>query len=157
MINLKMNSHIFFEILFSVIFFIFLSFSFSKKAASIALKKYVHDHWKPDETEEEMESDFTNDNATILQQQQTQQQQPKQPEPLKVEVGAEEKKLIRDLLPRGLADESSQIRTGLGMCIAQIAQWDWPNEWPSILEHLAVSLQSTNLNLVQVIFEKNEK
>jgi hypothetical protein len=110
------------------------------------LKRFVKGHWKPDEAEEENEST----NQFMISNNNIKNEISKKSE--FVEVGNEEKKLIREILPRGLSDEKSQIRTAVGMVIASIAQWDWPLEWSNIIEHLAASLQSPNLHLVQVSF-----
>lgn len=43
---------------------------------------------------------------------------------------------IRGLLPRALEDPHGKIRTAVGMAIATIANWDWPEEWPDLMGYL---------------------
>jgi hypothetical protein len=43
---------------------------------------------------------------------------------------------IRDLLPQALEDPHGKIRTAVGMAIASIASWDWPEEWPGLMGYL---------------------
>ena len=58
------------------------------------------------------------------------------------EVGNEEKQEIRNLLPHGLGDPDSKIRTAVGMAIAAIASWDWPQSWPGLMEHLVAAIKN---------------
>lgn len=48
------------------------------------------------------------------------------------EVGEEEKAYVRNLLPRGIADPDSKIRTAVGMAVARVAEHDWPHAWPEL-------------------------
>jgi hypothetical protein len=48
----------------------------------------------------------------------------------------EDKQAIRDLLPQALEDPHGKIRTAVGMAIASIASWDWPEEWPGLMGYL---------------------
>ena len=48
------------------------------------------------------------------------------------EVQEQEKAYIRQLLPGGLYDGDSKIRTAVGMAVAKIAEHDWPHAWPEL-------------------------
>jgi hypothetical protein len=41
-----------------------------------------------------------------------------------------------------LGDPDSKIRTAVGMAIAAIASWDWPQSWPGLMEHLIASIKT---------------
>lgn len=43
---------------------------------------------------------------------------------------------IKELLPAALEDPHGKIRTAVGMAIASIANWDWPEEWPGLMGYL---------------------
>jgi len=58
------------------------------------------------------------------------------------EVLAEEKAYVRSLLPQGLADEHSKIRTAVGMAIACVADHDWPHAWPQLTELLVNGIRN---------------
>ncbi|KAL1522035.1 hypothetical protein AB1Y20_021680 [Prymnesium parvum] len=53
----------------------------------------------------------------------------------------EEKAAIRTALPGGLSDPVPRIRTAVSMVIAAIAQFDWPDAWPSLLPSLVLPLE----------------
>ena len=59
------------------------------------------------------------------------------------EVTAEAKAVIREVLPRILADENNKIRCGVAHVISTIAHWDWPEEWPTLFSTLMIYLQGT--------------
>lgn len=52
-----------------------------------------------------------------------------------------DKHQIRQALPSGLHDPSSKIRTAVGMAIAAIANWDWPQAWPGLMEFLTAAIK----------------
>lgn len=52
------------------------------------------------------------------------------------ETPEQEKQQIRAALPAGLQDPDSKIRTAVGVVIATIANWDWPQAWPGLLEYI---------------------
>lgn len=49
---------------------------------------------------------------------------------------------MRSLLPQGLADEHSKIRTAVGMAIACVADHDWPHAWPQLTELLVNGIRN---------------
>ena len=65
------------------------------------------------------------------------------------EVTELDKAAIKALLPRGLADPNSKVRTAVAMAIASIAHWEWPEKWPGLIEDLTRALGSADLNLVR--------
>jgi len=44
--------------------------------------------------------------------------------------------IIRQLLLPSLDDSYGKIRTAIGMAVASIAQYDWPEDWPELLPFL---------------------
>ena len=54
----------------------------------------------------------------------------------------EDKAAIRHALPQGLSDDIPKIRTAVGMAIASIAKWDWPEKWPELLPGLVGMLRT---------------
>lgn len=83
-----------------------------RQLAAVVLKKYIKEHWMED----------------------TRSFRP----PV---VNESDKQSIRQLLPAGLADPNSKIRTAVGMAIASIAKWDYPQQWPGLLEWLVASVK----------------
>ncbi|KAL3699541.1 hypothetical protein R1sor_017563 [Riccia sorocarpa] len=73
----------------------------------VLLKQYVKIHWQ------EGEKDFA-----------------------APQVPAQDKVAIRALLPQALEDPHGKIRTAVGMAIATIANSDWPEEWPDLMNYL---------------------
>jgi len=57
------------------------------------------------------------------------------------ETSREDKAQIRNALPAGLRDPDSKIRTAIAMAIAAIANWDWPQDWPGLLENIVGSIK----------------
>ncbi|GFR51645.1 hypothetical protein Agub_g14062, partial [Astrephomene gubernaculifera] len=67
------------------------------------------------------------------------------------ELSREERAHIQAILPAGLADASSKVRTAVSMCIAAISKTD-PDGWPGLIENLVGAIhtqRSTNTTLVQ--------
>ncbi|KAH3742765.1 ARM repeat superfamily protein [Pelomyxa schiedti] len=60
----------------------------------------------------------------------------------------EEKALIKQMIPRALADPQSKIRTAAAMVISTIAYWDWPKQWPDLIPSLSQCLSFHNPDLV---------
>ncbi|KAF8072465.1 Ipo9 [Scenedesmus sp. PABB004] len=90
-----------------------------RQAAAVLLKQYVKQHWV------EGERGF-----------------------VPPEVSEADKAAIRAALPAGLADPDSKIRTAVGMAIAAVAAWDWPQAWPGLLEFIVGAIKErkdTNL------------
>eukprot|EP01119_Soliformovum_irregulare_P000725 TRINITY_DN10535_c1_g1_i3.p1 TRINITY_DN10535_c1_g1~~TRINITY_DN10535_c1_g1_i3.p1 ORF type:complete len:751 (-),score=247.92 TRINITY_DN10535_c1_g1_i3:105-2102(-) len=56
---------------------------------------------------------------------------------------------IKTGLPRGLSDPENKIRTAVAMAIATIAHWDWPEQWPTLVQDLVTCLQSPDKNLLK--------
>ncbi|ELR21483.1 Importin beta domain containing protein [Acanthamoeba castellanii str. Neff] len=79
-----------------------------RQLAGVVLKGYINAHW---------------DSADV-----------KFVEP---QTTPQDKAAIRAILPQGLADPESKIRTASAMAIASIAHWDWPGEWPNLIEELS--------------------
>ncbi len=68
-----------------------------------------------------------------------------------------DKAAIRDALPHGLRDANSRVRTAVGMAIAAVAAWDWPQAWPGLLEFLVASIKAkedANLGELLVLLER---
>lgn len=78
-----------------------------RQLAAVVLKKHVREHWT-------FES-------------------PHFREP---PVDEGEKAQIREMLPTGLSDSNSKLRTAVAMAIAAIAKWDCPQHWPNLLPGL---------------------
>lgn len=51
-----------------------------------------------------------------------------------------EKASIRAVLVEGLSDRTSRMRTAVSAVIASIAQFDWPDAWPTLMDELIVPL-----------------
>jgi hypothetical protein len=84
-----------------------------RQLAAVVLKQYVKHHWMPSS---------------------------KHFAPPVCDEG--DKAAIRALLPDGLRDETPKIRTAIGMAIAGIAKWDWPEAWPDLLPLLVNMLRT---------------
>jgi hypothetical protein len=59
-------------------------------------------------------------------------------------LSAAEKAAIRSALPQLLGDGNSKIRTAASMCIASISEFDFPDNWPGLLEALVGAMGSSN-------------
>ena len=57
------------------------------------------------------------------------------------EVSEEEKAMVRQTLLGGLADDSSKVRTAIGMAIMAIANADYPHAWPDLITHLVALIK----------------
>jgi len=57
------------------------------------------------------------------------------------ETPASDKATIRERLPNGLRDASSRVRTAAGVAVAEIAQWDWPEAWPGLMEWMVRAIR----------------
>lgn len=90
-----------------------------RQLAAVLLKQYVKQHWV------EGERKF------------------RPPETIE-----QDKQQIRQALPAALMESDSKIRTAIGMAIAAIANWDWPQAWPGLMDFLVNSIKDrkdTNL------------
>ncbi len=63
------------------------------------------------------------------------------------EVDAAVKHRVKQLLPLGLSDKSSKIRTTVAHSTAKIASWDWPELWPELFEMLLSALNGNKLGV----------
>nr|CAB3256618.1 importin-9 [Phallusia mammillata] len=84
-----------------------------RQLASLVLKQYVECHWN------KLADKFSPPETTY---------------PAKV--------AIRQMLPLGLKDNSSKIRSSIAYAISAIAHWDWPEEWPDLFPQLMQALTS---------------
>ena len=55
---------------------------------------------------------------------------------------------IRQAVLNALVEPESKIRVHLAHIVAKIAHFDWPEQWPSLVDSLMRFLQSENINLV---------
>ncbi|XP_073252649.1 importin-9-like [Porites lutea] len=90
-----------------------------RQLASVILKQYVEAHWTV--------------NAEKY-------RDPETTEAAKAE--------IRRLLPEGLQESISKVRSSVAYAISAIAHWDWPEAWPNLFGHLMQALTSGDSNLV---------
>lgn len=75
-----------------------------RQLAAVMLTRYVEDHWNP----------LDDDSVTVATDQ--------------------AKRMIRNILPNGLYDPNSKIRTSVAFCISNIASMDWPNTWTELFD-----------------------
>lgn len=52
------------------------------------------------------------------------------------------------LLPSGLREAISKVRSSVAYAVSAIAHWDWPEAWPQLLTLLMEMLVSGNVNAV---------
>lgn len=89
-----------------------------RQLASVMLNKYVEKHWN-----------VSNGDVTIL-------------------ATDLAKKMIRSILPNGLYDSNSKIRTSVAYTIAIIASLDWPNTWTELFDIIVKCLSENNENSI---------
>lgn len=58
------------------------------------------------------------------------------------------KAAIRELLPSGLRESISKVRSSVAYAVSAIAHWDWPEAWPELFNLLMEMLVSGDLNAV---------
>ncbi|XP_049404000.1 uncharacterized protein LOC125867514 [Solanum stenotomum] len=91
-----------------------------RQLAAVILKQFIKKHWQDDEEGFE--------------------------HPV---VSSDEKVAIRDLLLPLLDDPHRKICTAIGMAVASIAHYDWPEDWPDLLPSLMKCItDQTNMNAV---------
>ncbi|XP_067129013.1 importin-9 [Centruroides vittatus] len=90
-----------------------------RQLASVLLKQYVEVHWC--QHSEKFHSPETTEEA---------------------------KATIRQLLPLGLRESISKVRSSIAYAISAIAHWDWPENWPELFDILMHSLTSEDHNAV---------
>ncbi|XP_046424857.1 importin-9 isoform X1 [Neodiprion fabricii] len=52
------------------------------------------------------------------------------------EIKSQTKEKIKELLPLGLRESISKVRTAVAYAISAIAHWDWPENWPGLFDIL---------------------
>ncbi|XP_029288165.1 LOW QUALITY PROTEIN: importin-9 [Cottoperca gobio] len=90
-----------------------------RQLASVILKQYVETHWCSQS--EKFRPPETSDQA---------------------------KAAIRVLLPSGLREAISKVRSSVAYAVSAIAHWDWPEAWPQLLTLLMEMLVSGDVNAV---------
>lgn len=60
-----------------------------------------------------------------------------------------EKEQIKQMLPNSLGDKSSKIQTAASVCIAKIAEIEWPERWPQLMKTLIGMMSCEDPSLVQ--------
>ena len=63
------------------------------------------------------------------------------------EIDPNTKQRVKQLLPLGLNDQSSKIRTTVAFAISTIANWDWPEMWPELFQILLNALNGNGNNM----------
>ncbi|KAM6977557.1 importin-9 [Aplochiton taeniatus] len=90
-----------------------------RQLASVILKQYVETHWCSQS--EKYRPPETTDRA---------------------------KAAIRELLPGGLREAISKVRSSVAYAVSAIAHWDWPEAWPQLFTLLMDMLVSGDVNAV---------
>ncbi|CAG5979250.1 unnamed protein product [Menidia menidia] len=90
-----------------------------RQLASVILKQYVETHWCSQS--EKFRPPETSDQA---------------------------KAAIRALLPSGLRESISKVRSSVAYAVSAIAHWDWPEAWPQLFTLLMEMLVSGDVNAV---------
>ncbi|KAG7244840.1 hypothetical protein INR49_029859 [Caranx melampygus] len=90
-----------------------------RQLASVILKQYVETHWCSQS--EKFRPPETTDQA---------------------------KAAIRELLPGGLRESISKVRSSVAYAVSAIAHWDWPEAWPQLFTLLMEMLVSGDVNAV---------
>lgn len=58
------------------------------------------------------------------------------------------KAAIRELLPSGLREAISKVRSSVAYAVSAIAHWDWPEAWPQLFTLLMEMLVSGDVSAV---------
>ncbi|MFT7814080.1 importin-9 [Arapaima gigas] len=90
-----------------------------RQLASVILKQYVETHWCSQS--EKFRPPETTERA---------------------------KAAIRELLPGGLREAISKVRSSVAYAVSAIAHWDWPEAWPQLFTLLMEMLVSGDINAV---------
>ncbi|XP_006822545.1 importin-9 [Saccoglossus kowalevskii] len=90
-----------------------------RQLASVILKQYVEAHWS--QHSDKFRPPETSDTAKMA---------------------------IRSMLPAGLRETISKVRTSVAYAISAIAHWDWPDAWPQLFGELMGALTSGDSNAV---------
>uniref|UniRef100_A0A182N2B4 Importin N-terminal domain-containing protein n=1 Tax=Anopheles dirus TaxID=7168 RepID=A0A182N2B4_9DIPT len=100
-----------------------------RQLASVMLKQYVDDCWTDG-------GDLDADGVTAL------DAGSANPAPALL-VNDEAKRRIKQILPEGLCDQNSKIRSVVAYCIANIALYDWPGDWQELFDVIVKCLSGT--------------
>ncbi|GAA6059323.1 hypothetical protein JCM10212_005903 [Sporobolomyces blumeae] len=92
-----------------------------RQSASFALKKYVKEYWSP------FFSQFKGPTATSL----------------------EIKSQVREVMFAGLSDPVRKIRLACANIVSSIAQPDWPDDWPTLMDQLLALVRSSSIDAVE--------
>uniref|UniRef100_A0A8C0IUC7 Importin 9 n=1 Tax=Chelonoidis abingdonii TaxID=106734 RepID=A0A8C0IUC7_CHEAB len=90
-----------------------------RQLASVILKQYVETHWCSQS--DKFRHPETTERAKVA---------------------------IRALLPNGLRESISKVRSSVAYAVSAIAHWDWPEAWPQLFNLLMEMLVSGDLNAV---------
>ncbi|XP_065792446.1 importin-9 [Muntiacus reevesi] len=90
-----------------------------RQLASVVLKQYVETHWCAQS--EKFRPPETTERAKIV---------------------------IRELLPNGLRESISKVRSSVAYAVSAIAHWDWPEAWPQLFSLLMEMLVSGDVSAV---------
>lgn len=66
------------------------------------------------------------------------------------EIAEQEKSTVRPKLLELLFQVPSNVSTPLAVCVTSIATWDFPEEWPDLLQNLLSAVRVENSNDAQV-------
>ena len=58
------------------------------------------------------------------------------------------KEAIRQILPLGLKETISKVRSSVAYAVSAIAHWDWPEAWPGLFQILMEALTAGNSDAV---------
>ncbi|GAA5841531.1 hypothetical protein JCM3766R1_003978 [Sporobolomyces carnicolor] len=92
-----------------------------RQSASFALKKYVKEHWSP------FFSQFKGPTAT----------------------SPEIKSQVREVVFAGLSDPIRKIRLACANIVSSVAQPDWPDDWPTLMDQLLALVRSPSIDAVE--------
>uniref|UniRef100_A0A8C5JFW7 Importin 9 n=1 Tax=Junco hyemalis TaxID=40217 RepID=A0A8C5JFW7_JUNHY len=90
-----------------------------RQLASVILKQYVETHWCSQS--DKFRPPETTERAKVA---------------------------IRELLPSGLRESISKVRSSVAYAVSAIAHWDWPEAWPELFNLLMEMLVSGDVNAV---------
>ena len=62
------------------------------------------------------------------------------------EIDSNIKLRVKELLPLGLNDSNSKIRSTVAYAVATLAHWDWPEQWPQLFGILINALNGNGPN-----------
>ncbi|XP_053658692.1 importin-9 [Anopheles marshallii] len=101
-----------------------------RQLASVMLKQYVNDCWADGNDDDVVgdQSDVGGGAASTT------------PALL---ANDEAKRRIKQILPEGLYDQNSKIRSVVAYCIANIALYDWPGDWQELFDVIVKCLSGT--------------